>query len=117
MSPGEEDRAKRRRALPILGLALGVWLLATEGPTAAAEYYSAYFLEKTAGDLRPVKNMIDQNTRKGGWLVFATHDVQDRPTPYGCTPKFFEDVVCYSIASGAQVLTVASALDLLRAGN
>ncbi len=78
---------------------------------------SAYFLEKTAGDLRPVKSMIDQNARKGGWLVFATHDVQDRPTPYGCTPKFFEDVVCYSIASGAQVLPVASALDLLRAGN
>jgi len=30
-----------------LGLALGVWVLATQGTTAAAEYYSAYFLEKS----------------------------------------------------------------------
>jgi tellurite resistance protein TerC len=30
-----------------LGLALGVWIAATEGTGAAAEYYAAYFLEKS----------------------------------------------------------------------
>ena len=30
-----------------LGMALGLWVLATQGPAAAAEYYSAYFLEKS----------------------------------------------------------------------
>lgn len=30
-----------------LGLALGVWVLATQGTTAAAEYYAAYFLEES----------------------------------------------------------------------
>ena len=30
-----------------LGLALGLWVLATQGTTVAAEYYAAYFLEKS----------------------------------------------------------------------
>jgi tellurite resistance protein TerC len=30
-----------------LGLALGLWVLATQGSQAAAEYYAAYFLEKS----------------------------------------------------------------------
>ena len=30
-----------------LGLALGLWVLATQGRDAAAEYYAAYFLEKS----------------------------------------------------------------------
>jgi tellurite resistance protein TerC len=30
-----------------LGLALGLWVLATQGTSAAAEYYAAYFLEKS----------------------------------------------------------------------
>src|SRR5712675_1761256 len=30
-----------------LGLAIGLWVLATQGTSAAAEYYAAYFLEKS----------------------------------------------------------------------
>jgi tellurite resistance protein TerC len=30
-----------------VSLALGAWVLVTQGPTAAAEYYAAYFLEKS----------------------------------------------------------------------
>ena len=30
-----------------LGLALGLWVLATQGTSVAAEYYAAYFLEKS----------------------------------------------------------------------
>src|SRR5258707_2686717 len=30
-----------------LGLTLGLWVLATQGSSAAAEYYAAYFLEKS----------------------------------------------------------------------
>ena len=30
-----------------LGLGLGLWVLATQGIDAAAEYYAAYFLEKS----------------------------------------------------------------------
>jgi hypothetical protein len=75
----------------------------------------AFFLEKSRGNPGAVKSMIDQNARAGGWLVFATHDVRDRPSPFGCTPDFFEQVVQWAVESGARVLPVVKALEVLRA--
>jgi peptidoglycan/xylan/chitin deacetylase (PgdA/CDA1 family) len=75
----------------------------------------AFFLEKTRGDLRRVREIIDHNCERHGWLVFATHDIADSPTPFGCTPGFFEQVVEYAAASGAQLLPVVHALQVLRA--
>ena len=55
--------------------------------------------------------LIAENSRAGGWLIFATHDVCSRPTPFGCTPELFEAVVCAVQKSGASVLPVAAAWD------
>src|ERR1700733_7513559 len=77
----------------------------------------AFFLEKTRGDLRPVQEIIDLNCRSHGWLIFATHDISDPPSPFGCTPSFFEDVVEYAAQSGARILPVVTSLDTLRATN
>ena len=76
---------------------------------------SAFFLEKSRDDIQTVKDLIDRNKQEGGWLVLATHDVTETPTPFGCTPEFFEEVVQYSLHSGSQILTVAKALDVLGA--
>jgi len=73
----------------------------------------AYFLEKTRGNLGLVKDIIDRNCSARGWLIFATHDINDTPTPYGCTPSFFEYIVKYSLDSGATILPVAKALDAI----
>jgi peptidoglycan/xylan/chitin deacetylase (PgdA/CDA1 family) len=78
--------------------------------TADLNHLSAYFLEKDAGNSGPAKRMIDWNQRHRGWLIFATHDVCDAPTPYGCQPAFFEEVVAYAIASGSKILPVIKAL-------
>lgn len=78
---------------------------------------SAYFLEQSHGNLRAVKNLIDENSRARGWLILATHDVCDSPSPYGCTPDFFEDTVRYAVNSGARILTVARACELLLNGS
>jgi peptidoglycan/xylan/chitin deacetylase (PgdA/CDA1 family) len=75
---------------------------------------SAYFLEKSGGEIQAVKDMIDRNREAGGWLIFATHDVTQNPSPFGCTPEFFEEVVRYSVNSNACVLPVARALETLR---
>ena len=77
-------------------------------------YLRAYFLEKTRHDRDAIKKLIEQNRAAGGWLIFATHDVCDAPTPYGCTPDFFEDIVECSVRSGARIIPVAEALDSLR---
>lgn len=75
---------------------------------------SAYFLEKAEGDILTVKGLIDRNKSERGWIIFATHDVSPNPSPYGCTPEFFEDVVQYALASGARILPVAKALEVVR---
>ena len=75
---------------------------------------SAYFLEKSRDQFASVRDVIDRNREARGWLIFATHDVCGEPTPYGCTPEFFTDVVQYAVDSGARIVPVAGALDILR---
>ena len=64
-----------------------------------------------------VQNVIDRNRRLGGWLIFSTHDIEERPSRFGCTPKFFEDVVRSAVDSGATILPVAAALQHIRGPN
>jgi Glycosyl transferase family 2/Polysaccharide deacetylase len=76
---------------------------------------SAYFLEKSRDNIQAIKDLIDHNRQACGWLIFATHDIANRPTPFGCTPEFFESVVQYAICSGAHIVPVVEALEVLRA--
>lgn len=84
--------------------------------TTDLNYLSAFFLEKTRGDFNEVRIVIERNREARGWLIIATHDVADNPTPFGCTPQFFEHVVRYAHASGACLLPVARAFEALRTG-
>jgi peptidoglycan/xylan/chitin deacetylase (PgdA/CDA1 family) len=85
--------------------------------TADLNYLNAYFLEKSSSRPEAVKEIIDRNGTARGWLVFATHDICAQPSPFGCSPAFFDDIVRYSLASGAKVLPLVEALDLLRASS
>jgi peptidoglycan/xylan/chitin deacetylase (PgdA/CDA1 family) len=76
----------------------------------------ACFLDKRTNiDLNFIKKLIDYNANHKGWLIFATHDVADNPSPYGCTTEFFREVVDYSARSGAALLTVKDACKRLSA--
>jgi peptidoglycan/xylan/chitin deacetylase (PgdA/CDA1 family) len=75
----------------------------------------AFFLEKSRDEPEAVKDLIARNTRARGWLIFATHDVRDTPSPSGCTPDFFERVVQWSLDSGARILPVVKALEVIGA--
>jgi peptidoglycan/xylan/chitin deacetylase (PgdA/CDA1 family) len=73
----------------------------------------AFFLEQARGDLAAVRALIERNRRERGWLVFATHDVAETPTPYGCTPAFFKAVVQSAVNSGALIVPVAKAVETI----
>jgi peptidoglycan/xylan/chitin deacetylase (PgdA/CDA1 family) len=77
----------------------------------------AFFLEKVRSDLNKVRSVIAQNEEANGWLIFATHDVSESPTPYGCTPRFFEEVVAAAANSRAVILPVHQALQRVLAGS
>ncbi len=80
---------------------------------ADLNYLKAFFLEKNREEPHFVKEVIDRNCQARGWLIFATHDVSEDPTPYGCTPSFFADIVQHSMTSGALILPVVEVLESL----
>lgn len=71
---------------------------------------SAFFLEKNRETPDLIKTMINRNCEACGWLIFATHDVCDKPSRFGCTPQFFEDIVRFAVNSNSQILPVSKAL-------
>jgi peptidoglycan/xylan/chitin deacetylase (PgdA/CDA1 family) len=81
--------------------------------TVDLNYLKSFFIEHSISNPDFAKEIIDQNSRALGWLIFTTHDIDEIPTRYGCTPSFFKDIVKYSLASGARVLPVTEALDAI----
>jgi hypothetical protein len=45
-----------------------------------------------------------------GWLVLYTHDVDDSPSAYGCTPGLLQAAVEAAVESGAELLTLDAGL-------
>jgi len=69
-------------------------------------YLKAFFIEQSRDDFDAIKHIIDDNRLAKGWLIFATHDVSDSQTRFGCAPGLFERIVDYAEQSGADVLPV-----------
>jgi peptidoglycan/xylan/chitin deacetylase (PgdA/CDA1 family) len=69
-------------------------------------YLKAFFIEQSRDDFDAIRQIIDDNAQAVGWLIFATHDVSDSPTRFGCAPDLFEGIVDYADKSGAHVLPV-----------
>ena len=76
-------------------------------------YLKAFFIEQSRDNFDAIKQTVDGNARAKGWLIFATHDVCDHPTRFGCSPGFFEKVVDYAIQSKATILPVFRARRLM----
>lgn len=73
----------------------------------------SFFLEKSVHDPQAVKDLITRSAAANGWLIFSTHDVDENPTRFGCTPAFFEQVVAWSRESGAEIATIAAGLEAM----
>lgn len=74
---------------------------------------AAFFIEKSRGNLSVLREVVTKSTQLGGWLIFATHDVCESPTSFGCTPSTFEKILQCVADSGARVLPVYQAWDFI----
>jgi peptidoglycan/xylan/chitin deacetylase (PgdA/CDA1 family) len=63
--------------------------------------------------LDAVKRQLAELNRSGGWLIFYTHDLSEHPSPYGCTPGFFESILRWTMDAKFEVLPVREALESL----
>jgi peptidoglycan/xylan/chitin deacetylase (PgdA/CDA1 family) len=79
---------------------------------ADLNYLKAFFIEQSRDNFNAIRQLIDANARANGWLIFATHDICDAPSRFGCTSQFFNLIVEHSAKSGATVLPVSDALKL-----
>jgi len=59
------------------------------------------------------QELILENEKRRHWLIFYSHDVQPKPSPYGCTPRALESVATFAIRQGCRVLTIRAALEEL----
>ena len=49
------------------------------------------------------------------WLNIFTHDIRDTPSPYGCTPEQFLQIIALTQSIGAKVLPIIEAYDFIKA--
>lgn len=60
---------------------------------------------------KKVMGQISHISNKPGWLPIFTHDVRENPSSFGCTPEQMRSVIDAVKQSGAQVLTMAQAIE------
>lgn len=80
---------------------------------ADLNYLSAYFIEQGRENPQAIQDVIDATCKAKGWLIMATHDIDEQPTRWGCTPHLFEELVRYVKKSGARVMPVTAAFEYL----
>jgi peptidoglycan/xylan/chitin deacetylase (PgdA/CDA1 family) len=77
------------------------------GPDLDLNLLRANSLYGDVDRLTRVQELISENEKQKGWLIFYTHDVRDNPSRYGCTPALLESALSAAICGGSTISTVA----------
>jgi peptidoglycan/xylan/chitin deacetylase (PgdA/CDA1 family) len=56
------------------------------------------------------KRLILENEQQGHWLIFYSHDVAPKPSPFGCTPQLLEAVCSFAAARKGRFMTVVQVM-------
>lgn len=67
-------------------------------------------LESSKAGIDVAERYIARAAEERAWLIVYTHDVQDRPSAYGCSPKDFDRLLRQARAAGMEILPVKAAL-------
>jgi len=71
-------------------------------------------LEQASIGRQDISHLITETVRRNGWLLFASHDVSDTPSPYGVRPELVTFALRGALAAGCRLVNVAQALRILR---
>lgn len=98
-------RAVGKRMLSCRSIYRGV-----NGPIVDLNLLRANPLYGDTEQLGFVRKLLRTNQERSGWLIFYTHDVQNAPSPYGCTPALLESAVKLALDASMKILTVNEVL-------
>jgi peptidoglycan/xylan/chitin deacetylase (PgdA/CDA1 family) len=62
-----------------------------------------------------IDRAFDEAQTNNGWLIFYSHDVADRPSPYGCSPALLAHALEAATKRNIPALTMAEAMQCARA--
>ena len=61
-------------------------------------------------DRDSIEQAFDKAQTINGWLIFYSHDIADRPSPYGCSPELMNHALEAAAKRKIPVLNMAEAL-------
>jgi peptidoglycan/xylan/chitin deacetylase (PgdA/CDA1 family) len=67
-------------------------------------------LESRSWRADEVERLVEQARDSRGWVIFFSHDVDERPSPFGATPDMLAHALDAVRAAGLEILTVKDAL-------
>lgn len=111
---GEATLATKRRLGPQVRSSRGT-IAGLNGPEVDLNLLRANSLYGGDDQMDRVRQLILKNQAQKSWLIFYSHDVTERPSPYGCTPSLLQEAVSFAAGQGASLMTVVDVLTRLQA--
>jgi peptidoglycan/xylan/chitin deacetylase (PgdA/CDA1 family) len=105
---GEASPAAKRALAPMFDTLRGVRPGLISGPSDF-NLLPAHSLDGGDSGLLRVMAALNRAARESAWLIVFTHDVQDSPTPWGCTPSMLRQAAEAAWALDLDILTVGEA--------
>ncbi len=111
---GEATLATKHRLGPNLASSRGT-IGGLNGPEVDLNLLRANSLYGDEEQVGRARRLILRNQVEKSWLIFYSHDVAEKPSPYGCTPLLLQETVAFAVAQGARLMTVADVVTKLQA--
>lgn len=80
------------------------------GPKVDCNLLRANSLYGSLGNFHTAEDLLVKHASAQQWVVFYTHDVQSKPSEFGCTPELLESAVQCAVRLGYIVATVSTVL-------
>lgn len=109
---GHTTLSLKRRLGPKMSSSRGA-IAGLNGPEIDLNLLRANLLCGDVDQFEPVRQLMSENAARNSWLIFFSHDVENEPSAYGCTPALLRQTVRFAVEQGASVLTVADAVRAL----
>jgi peptidoglycan/xylan/chitin deacetylase (PgdA/CDA1 family) len=77
-------------------------------------YLKAVQLYETMMDEDRLTSLITETVNRKAWLIFYTHDVEDTPSRFGCSPSLLRSAVTAAVQAGAQIMPIKNAIGEIR---
>jgi peptidoglycan/xylan/chitin deacetylase (PgdA/CDA1 family) len=71
---------------------------------------NAIGLESKAWSPALIERAVDEAVRRKAWIIFFTHDIDERPSPYGATPAMLDHAMAAVTRARMDIIPVKHAL-------